>query len=411
MLSLVLRRYATGILPRYVIGQVAKAFFLALLTMTVVFVLVMVFTEASKQGLTPQDISKLVPFIIPSTLPYTIPVSLLFAVSVVYGRLAGDNEVVAIKAAGQSVLLVLMPSLVMAALLSGTLYMLNTEAIPRCNRAIKDMLYRNFEDFFFKRLKKNKEFNDVRFPYFISVKDVEGDVLVGPTFMHRIKDPDGPITYDAVAFADRAKVAFDIKAGVIRMTVDKAEFLKGGPSPQFVFINDHTLELPLPLDKQDEPKVQELTTPQLGVRHAKRIQQLKGERPKQAAAAALWIASGRIGRVGWPEMRTTLIDHQFWQIDAYALETEKHARLSLALGAFFFVLLGAPVGIRFAKRDFLSAFITCFMPIILLYYPLTLLGMNLGKEGQISPAIALAMGNLVLGLLAGLFALPPVLKH
>lgn len=411
VLSVLLRRYATGILPRYVIGQVAKAFCLALLTMTIVFVLIMVFAEASKQGLTPQDIGKLVPFIIPSTLPYTVPVSLLFAVSVVYGRLAGDNEVVAVKASGQSVLLVLVPSIVMAGLLSGSLYLLNTEAIPRCNRAIKDMLYRNFEDFFFKKLKKSKEFNDVRFPYFISVKDVEGDVLIGPTFMHRIKDPNGPITYDAVAFANRARVDFDMKARVVRMTVDKAEFLKGGPSAQFIFLNDHTLELPLPLEGNDEPKVQELTTPELDARYRKRIRQLRTEKSKQIVAAGLWIASGQIGRVNWPELRDTIVDHQYWQTDAFALDTEKHARVSLALAAFFFVMLGAPVGIRFAKRDFLSAFITCFMPIILLYYPLTLLGMNLGKEGQISPAIALALGNVVLGTLAGVFALPPVLKH
>ena len=45
----------------------------------------------------------LVPYVIPSTLPYTIPVSLLFAATVVYGRLAGDNEIIAIKTAGLSV--------------------------------------------------------------------------------------------------------------------------------------------------------------------------------------------------------------------------------------------------------------------------------------------------------------------
>jgi lipopolysaccharide export system permease protein len=390
---------------------VLKAFTLALLTMTTVFVLVMVFAEASKLGLTPQDISRLVPYIIPSTLPYTVPVSLLFAVSVVYGRLAGDNEVVAIKAAGQSVVTVLLPSLVMAAVLSLTLFTLNTEAIPRCNKAIKDMLYRNFEDFFFKTLRKNKEFNKPQFPYFISVRDVEGNVLIGPTFMHRVKEPEGPVTYDAVAIAERAEVHFNLKQNVIRLSVDKAQFLKGGPSPQFVFLNDHTLELPLPLNNSEEPKVQELTTLELQARLAKRLKQAQYEQPRQAAAAALWIASGRIGRVAWNDVRDAYVNVRYWKMDAHALETEKHVRISLALAAFFFVLLGAPVGIRFAKRDFLSAFITCFLPIILLYYPLTLLGINLGKEGQISPAIALAMGNVVLATLAGIFALPPVLRH
>ena len=64
-------------------------------------------------------------------------------------------------------------------------------------------------------------------------------------------------------------------------------------------------------------------------------------------------------------------------------------RIALAGGSFFFVLLGAPVGILFARRDFLSAFITCFVPIILIYYPLMLLGMNLGKEGLLEPWLAL----------------------
>ena len=48
--------------------------------------------------------------------PYTIPVSLLFSVTVVYGRLAGDNEIIAVKTAGLSVMTVLWPTLLFAAL-------------------------------------------------------------------------------------------------------------------------------------------------------------------------------------------------------------------------------------------------------------------------------------------------------
>ena len=54
---------------------------------------------------------------IPSTLPYTIPVSLLFAVTVVYGRIACDNEIIAIKSAGLSVMTVLWPTLFLATII------------------------------------------------------------------------------------------------------------------------------------------------------------------------------------------------------------------------------------------------------------------------------------------------------
>ena len=109
---------ALKILQRYVIGEVVRAFSLALLTMTAIFVLFMVVAEARDIGLSPQDIVELVPYVIPSTLPYTIPVSLLFAVTVVYGRLAGDNEIIAVKTAGLSVMTILWPTFVLAIALS-----------------------------------------------------------------------------------------------------------------------------------------------------------------------------------------------------------------------------------------------------------------------------------------------------
>ncbi len=74
------------------------------------------------------------------------------------------------------------------------------------------------------------------------------------------------------------------------------------------------------------------------------------------------------------------------------------------------MLLGAPVGILFAKRDFLSAFMTCFMPIIGLYYPLMLFGTNLSKEGLLSPMFSLWAGNVLMAVLAGL-VIPSVVKH
>ena len=81
----------------------------------------------------------------------------------------------------------------------------------------------------------------------------------------------------------------------------------------------------------------------------------------------------------------------------------------MACGSLLFVMLGAPVGILFAKRDFLSAFMTCFLPIIGAYYPFMLLGVNLGKEGQFDPTIALWIGNVILAVGAGL-VYPRIIK-
>ena len=58
------------ILQRYVSGEVLRAFVLALMTMTIIFVLFMVAAEAIRSRLlSPGDVMHRVPYVIPSTLP------------------------------------------------------------------------------------------------------------------------------------------------------------------------------------------------------------------------------------------------------------------------------------------------------------------------------------------------------
>ena len=54
-----------------------------------------------------------IPLLVPSTLPYTIPATTLFATCVVYGRLAADNEILAIKSAGINALTVVRPGIIL----------------------------------------------------------------------------------------------------------------------------------------------------------------------------------------------------------------------------------------------------------------------------------------------------------
>src|SRR4051812_34312750 len=166
------------ILHRYVILEVIRAFSLALLTMSAIFVLFMVAAQARDIGLSPQDIVELVPYVIPSTLPYTIPVSLLFAVTVVYGRLAGDNEVIAVKTAGLSVMTILWPTFILGIGLSALLLHLSGSWIPKCTHQAKLVLFKDLEDTFYKLLKKDREFNSPRWPFLIKVRDVQDKVMI-----------------------------------------------------------------------------------------------------------------------------------------------------------------------------------------------------------------------------------------
>jgi lipopolysaccharide export system permease protein len=420
-----------GILQRYVMGEVFRSFLLALLTITSVFVLFIVMTEATRMGLSPVEILQFMPFVIPQSLPYTVPVSLLFAVTVVYGRIAGDNEVIAIKAAGVSALTVIWPAMTLGFILSATMLALSGEAIPQANLAARKAIFKGFEDGFYRFLKRDHELNSPQLPFLIHVKDVEGKTLIGATFKHRSEkakairsqepkpgqpvDPadlkEDPATYDLIVQAKRANIDFDIEKDVARVRLEGSDIQQGGNQSSLV-INDELIEFPLPADfKKEIPKrVQEMTRGEMRAKQAEFRRLVQLERKRQSYSASLWIASGRVNRPNWPSFQRAFIDYKYWSDQLNLFETEIQMRVAMACGSFFFVLLGAPVGILFAKRDFLSAFISCFMPIIIIYYPLMLGGMNFGKEGAANPIVALWLGNGLLAVLAW-FAIRPVVKH
>lgn len=401
-----------GILQRYVIDQVLRSFLLVLVTLTSVIVLFMVMGQAAREGLSPSVMVRVIPYIVPQMLVYTVPVSLLFAVSVIYGRMASDNEVIATKAAGCSAWVLLWPSILLSIILSAAICVLYGQFIPKSSFYFKAALFKDFEDTFFLVLKREGQFNLPGMPVFIGVKDVdvENRILIGATFKHRAKGSKDPTVYDTIMQAKTAKVRFLLKEGMVQLNLKEA--LVQSESGNFSSVPDHQVVYPLPRTGPigPEKKVQEMTSIELAKEKVKIQKLIKTERQRQTIAASLFIGTGRITRVDWPHLRDAYRDYQRWERQLDELDTEGQLRVAMGTGGFFFVLLGAPVGILFARRDFLSAFMTCFMPIIVVYYPLVLMGMNFGKEG-ILPAAVVWAGNAVLAVVAGFFALPPVIKH
>ena len=74
-------------------------------------------------------------------------------------------------------------------------------------------------------------------------------------------------------------------------------------------------------------------------------------------------------------------------------------RPALALGCLVFALIGCPVGIWATRADYLSTFVICFLPTVLVYYPLLFAGSNLGRDGKIPLALGWYLADIAIGLL------------
>jgi lipopolysaccharide export system permease protein len=62
-----------------------------------------------------------------------------------------------------------------------------------------------------------------------------------------------------------------------------------------------------------------------------------------------------------------------------------------------FVLVGAPMAIRMRNADFLTSFFLCFLPILIVYYPVFMLGVDQAKRGSVPPVVVW-MGNVLITL-------------
>ena len=403
-----------GILQRYVLGEICRAFFLSLLTITAVFVLLTVMTKASQVGLGPKEIFNLVPYMIPTSLPYTVPVSLLFAATVVYGRLASDNEVVAVKTAGLSAMVLIWPAMIMALILSVALSYLTATAIPMSTNAAKQVIFENIEDMFYKKLKMDRVFDVPTWPFLIKVKDVEGRVLKGATFKQRAEHTteSGP-AYEMIVQATEARIKFEFETKKVIIYFKDADISRSGSDTSEGIVRDTSFPFDIPGNGNvggSAKMLEEMTVAEMRAQEDECRDNIEFSRKQEAIKASWFFASGQLNLIRWNEVQAAFGKYDYWTGQITKIETEIQMRLAMAWGSLFFVVLGAPVGILFARRDFLSAFISCFMPIILVYYPLMLFGMNLGKEGIIPPIMVWA-GNIVLAAAAGFWALPPVVKR
>src|SRR4051812_48708347 len=144
-----------SILHRTIFWELARVFVLSLLGITGILLMAGIVAEASRHGLGPMQILAIIPLIVPSTLPYTIPATTLFATCVVYGRLAHDNEILAIRAAGVNILVMTWPAIFLGLLMSGLTVGLYLEVIPRTHHLMRAMVLDDVEDFLYAMLRQD----------------------------------------------------------------------------------------------------------------------------------------------------------------------------------------------------------------------------------------------------------------
>lgn len=133
------------LIDRYVGWQVLLTSTIAVAVLSVVLVLGKIFKELLEllvRSDTPaEQILTFLAYILPFSLTFTIPWGFLTAVLLVFGKMSGENELIALRATGVSIPRITLPVLVLAVASVAVCLWINVDVAPRAQAKMKEALY------------------------------------------------------------------------------------------------------------------------------------------------------------------------------------------------------------------------------------------------------------------------------
>lgn len=379
------------ILSRYVLVELLQVFLVALSALTLFMLVVGLVKEAQQQGLGLVQIARLVPYVLPEAMRFAVPGTMLFAVASVFGRMSATNEITALKAAGISPMAAMWPAFALAVAVSFVSVWLNDVAVSWGRDGIRRVIVSSVEEIIYGRLRQHRSYSAPHVS--INVKHVEGRTLVRPTLSYQ---PDGgePVTVSAATAEMRA----DAVKGLLSITCRDGTLQVG--DVKAVFPDSITRDIPLDtLSRKGSVSTSpsEIAMADFPAAVAEQHRRIRQCGEIAAAKIAMATLSGRL------EM--TVPAHVAPERDAIRRETVRLHRIEMepwrrwanGFSCLCFVLVGAPMAIRMRNADFLTSFFMCFLPILLVYYPVFMAGVSQAKSGAVPP-LAVWAGNVLVTL-------------
>ncbi len=378
---------------RYILWDVLKIFALSLVAMTLVISLVFVGQKLVDEDVSYLSIAKLMPYIFLIALQYSVPATILFSVCCVYGRMSADNEIIAIKSAGISPMCVFRPAVVLGALISVPSVWLNDLAVSWAAPAMEHIVLRSLEEIIYRGLSSKKSYNTDK-GLTIHVQEVRDRWLIKPKIWMQSE------TQLKTIVAESAKISIDRDED--KMVIELVDsFFDINGEKQFSSPRSWIIEVPLNLASNKGSK--ETRPAQFAIGQIPgEITRLNGpnmrRREKLATRFAIALASGRY--VSLNDETTAAIGGELADTEKKLsrLKTEPMRRWALGFSCLAFVWMGVPLAILIRSADYWWTFGVCFIPILLIYYPIFGMSLSFAKSGA-WPAPSLWLSNITLALI------------
>ena len=346
------------ILRTYVLQEHTGPFFVTMGGLTAVLLAgnIIRFAElVISKGVSLFDILRLIIYLLPYMLGFTVPMACLIAMTLAFGRLNTDYELIAMRASGMAPARLVLPLLLVGCVISGVLLANNDFLVPASHLAFR----RQLKAIGIKQptayLEAGTFIKDFP-PYVIFIYQLDRQKLYNVRIYE--PQPNGPtrtIIADRGLFeraADKRGVQLKLYDG----TMDEWDPLHPG---SFYKVTFTTYAIHLQTDKDDPErlgkKLKEMT-----------FKELLSERRQLRAQ----------------------------EIETQPISLELHRKIASAFAPLVFVVFGLALGLRLHHHERLIGYVWV-LSIFLVYY-LTMIGMNaLALKGWVGPALAMWTPNLL----------------
>ncbi|GEM_PF-3588178 len=363
-----------SILQRYILRELLLTFIAALASLTAVIFVGMALVQLQALQYFPASaIKEIAPYFLPLTLSFALPVGVLIACALVFGRLAADNEIDAIRVAGVPLRRVLAPPLLIGIVASAATLYLNEELIPRSHFERRKITQRGIQQALYGLSREAASISIPEAGIALAWRSRRGDV-----------------------FADFQVRRLDTKTGHVRSETRAAEGrLYRDPNGTDLWLDlvDGTFV------EYVDPSRRDAINPGTfrEYREVIDLSKLTGEittREKDMTSKELerGIAAGGANRYTVQRLQAEL----FW-------------RRALGLAPLIFALFGTPLGILVRRGSRIAGLGWSVLPVFVVYYPLMTAAQALAARQKIDASLALWIPDVVM-LLGAMVLLRIVLR-
>lgn len=362
--------------------ELLKVFSFALLILTSLLLLVGVVHQAKELYLGIGPMVQLIPFVLPNMLVFTAPASLLYAVCVVYSRLANDNEIIASKSLGVSPIVLLRPSFVLAFTLSLVMVWLNDVAFSWGYAGIKRIAIQSVEEIAYNRLRAEHFYQNDRFS--IHVSHVDSRKLMNPVIQlwHDKSAPPLQIT------AQEAELESDLANNNLCLILTDCDYQSGNVKGHWPGVTRQDIPLTVVAAGGDGPvSPAHLPLWQISGAIKEQKQQIDISRTRMTSETTFHLATGNLRDLKNVDRKSEEGDVLKGQARLHRLRTEPWRRYANGFSCLCVTAFGVCFAAWWRNLDYMQTFGICFTLFLVVYFGPMILLVDLAKSGSLPPYV------------------------